>query len=107
MSLPLTLTDAETVKNALINHVPHVSVALSTLGGAHRASIMITFSLDEKSTWINGIMHNSRYAHVMIDYNLKIENFCGSVKHMRAATCKDLQTAINKIVAWIEKVKGE
>ena len=104
--MPLTLTDTETVKNALINVVPHLNVDLSTLGGINHASIMITFSLDDKATWSNNILQNSRYAHVMIDSDLKIENFSGSIKPLRRATCKDLSHAISKIVAWIEKVKG-
>lgn len=103
----LTHTDAETVKAALLNLVPHLNVNLSTFGGIEYASIMITFSLDKKENWSYNILENSRYAHVMIDRGFKIENFSGSITRMRRATCKDLQTAINKIVAWIEKVKGE
>ena len=105
--MALTQDDVEIVQKVLLPLVPYLKVNLSTLGGINHASIMITFSLDSRDTWINGIMQNSRYAHVMIDSDLKIENFSGSVKPLRRATCKDLQTAINKIVSWIEKVKGE
>src|SRR5690606_9511468 len=42
--------------------VPFVSSYISTLGGANRASLLFTISLDPRQNWNNGILENSRYA---------------------------------------------
>ena len=59
---------------------PYVNVYKSTLGGAHRPSILITVSLDPKDKWDNGILENSRYVKLHYSYAGIIEYISGNIK---------------------------
>lgn len=50
-------------------HAPHVSARVSTLGGAHRPSVMLTIGFDPRETWANGIFENSRYVKLYIHHD--------------------------------------
>lgn len=69
MTITYTQADAEELNRLLLTNpmFPVVQVRLDTLGGAHRASLMISLSMDPRSTWTNGIYQNSRYAQFHIN----------------------------------------
>ena len=85
-----------------------VSSQVSTLGGVDRASIMLTVSLDPRSQWVNGILHNSRYAMFRLDRNGTIENFSHGfrrpVKRMRKSRATSLPDAVSKINKYLRSV---
>ena len=78
----------------------YVSSYVSKLGVP---SLMLTVSLDPRSSWANGILQNSRYAHFMIDEDGTIENFSGSLPRFRKCKAADAAAVAAKINAWIAK----
>ena len=87
---------------------PYVYSQVSTLGGVARAAVMIKVSLDPKSKWANGILHNSRYAMFSLERNGTLESFSGSHrlgKKMRRTTVKSLKEAVEKINRYLAKAK--
>lgn len=48
--------------------VGHASGYISTLGGASRASLLFTISLDPRQDWNHGILENSRYAKFHLSF---------------------------------------
>jgi hypothetical protein len=89
-------------------NAPAVKSQISTLGGAGRHSLMITMSLDEKETWVNGILHNSRYMFFSLAQNGRLEQFNRAhtiEPKFRTRTVDSVETAIKKINEYVEKVK--
>jgi hypothetical protein len=87
---------------------PVVKSSVSTLGGIDRAAIMIKLSLDDRSTWPNGIFENSRFMHISIDTDGTVEQFCKDYKiagKFRKIHVKSLKQAIEKINKYISEVK--
>ena len=88
---------------------PVVGSQVSTLGGAARASVMISVSLDPKSKWVNGIYENSRYARWDLSRDGTLEPFHVSYKisgkKMRKQKATSLPDAIARINKWIRSVK--
>lgn len=78
----------------------YVSSYVSRLGAP---SLMLTVSLDPRSSWVNGILENSRYAHFMIDVDGTIEHFSGSLPKFRKCRAADAAAIVAKINAWIAK----
>lgn len=70
-----TKENAAELKELLLQFVPHASVSFSDLGGAERASLLTLISLDERQTWQNGIMENSRHLRFHAGYEGKLESF--------------------------------
>lgn len=72
---PLDLATADQLVDALNTRLdaPHVRAHKSTLGGAHRVSVLVTASLDPRETWVNGILQNSRYftLHILTDWTIE------------------------------------
>lgn len=87
-----------------LSFVPFVSVSTSNLGG--HSSYFIHLSLDPKDTWSYNIFHNSRYSIFSISDG-KIEQLsCGSKSlKFRKSNAKDLDSVVNKIQLWFDKVK--
>jgi hypothetical protein len=88
--------------------VPVINAQVSTLGGADRASIMVTLSLDPQEEWFNGILHNSRYMMFRIDRNGRLEQFSlGHTikKKMRKTFGKTQKDIIDKMNKYISQVK--
>lgn len=87
---------------------PHVNVTVSTLGGADKASLMITMSLDKKETWQNGIFQNSRNAHFRLDSDGTLECYQkrSDLKPFKfiKTKVKSVDDAVAKINTWIDKV---
>ena len=90
---------------------PHVRVSKSTLGGPQHVAVMITFSLDPKSEWKNGIFENSRYAHLSLENTGELEMFTMSgfgykkAKALRKTRVKTPEEVVKKINTWIDGVK--
>ena len=91
-------------------NAPVINVSKSTLGGEENVTIMIKFSLDDKSKWKNGIFHNSRYANIRLERDGTLEMFQYSPRSMgkalRKTRVKSAKDAIKKINDWIGKVGG-
>ena len=79
---------------------PYVTSYVSRLGAP---ALMLTVSLDPRSTWVNGILQNSRYANFMIDEDGTIEHFSGSLPKFRKCKAADAAAVAAKINAWIAK----
>ncbi|HNC58659.1 MAG TPA: hypothetical protein PLP33_24750 [Leptospiraceae bacterium] len=82
----------------------HVRVTLSTLGGVERASLMILICLDEKSTWKNEIMENSRYARFTAgSLENKLELFSGGHKLAKFRKCHtpNIDKMAEKLQKWV------
>ena len=48
--------------------IPYQASSISTIGGAHNASLMFKLSLDPKDEWKSGIFQNSHYANGKINF---------------------------------------
>ena len=90
-------------------NVPWKSVGGSTLG--NYTSIILKLSLDKKSDWSNGIIHNSRYMMFHIYQDGTIELFSRGIKFkqqnkpkFRKTKVKDTNQLINKINTYIKQV---
>jgi hypothetical protein len=91
---------------------PYVNAKVSTLGGEERVSIIMVISLDEKLTWGNGILQNSRnmgfrvsndgtVEQLSLTYKLKDEKF----RKTRVTGVGDAVSKINKYLSGIKQVK--
>lgn len=97
--------DQETLQ-ALIKGAPLIQVQRSTLGGEANASLMILIVLDDRATWANGIMENSRYSRFSIHSDQRLSSFSGSTGvKFRAGKIKSIEHAAQRINEWIEKCK--
>lgn len=92
----------EDVKSKL--DVPWKSVQISTLGGEHNSTLMLSISLDKKEDWAHSILQNSRYAMFHIGNDGVIEKFSGHGK-FRKAKYKDSSDLMNKLNKFIETHK--
>lgn len=84
--------------------VPCLRVFLSTLGGEANVSVMLTVSLDSKETWAYGILENSRFARLSLNYpERSIDLFSGDhrVNRFRKTRFKTPQDAVAKIEKWL------
>lgn len=88
---------------------PVSNVKISTLGGEDRASVLVTISLDQKKDWINGILHNSRYAmfHLSYDGVLELHSKHHSLPKMRKTKFKNPKDALNKINKYLLQANKE
>lgn len=103
-----TKEDAARLKELL--NAPVVRVSLATLGGVHRASLMVCLSLDERDTWQNGILENSRYAHFSVTSGEhKLELFSGGLRSVKFRKCnaESVPQIAEKINGWIAKAKEQ
>jgi hypothetical protein len=97
-----TTQDQETLQ-ILLTGAPLIKVQRSTLGGEQNASLMILVVLDDKSTWTNGILENSRYARFSIHKD-RLESFSNSTKvKFRSCKIKSIDHAAQKINNWIQQ----
>lgn len=86
---------------------PYVNAYYSDLGGEKNVSVLLTVSLDDKSSWKYDILENSRYAKLHIYRDGTIEKFSGSLPKMRKAKAKSQQEVIDKINSYLNSVKME
>jgi hypothetical protein len=82
---------------------PYARAFVSTLGGAERATLMLTVSLDEQNAWAHGILENSRYGRLMLERDGTLEYFSGSLPKLRKRKVKSLADAARVINAWLAK----
>lgn len=106
------IEDEQSMKEALLlvkqnispYPIPFLTGHISTLGGSHRPSMMLTASLDPKDIWKNGILENSRYGKFHIDYNGNIELISGyGVAKFRKTKIRGTHDLIVKLHVWAEK----
>lgn len=89
-------------------NAPYVGAQVSTLGGQHRPAVMMTVSLDDKSDWANGILHNSRYMMFDIGHDGVIDqhNIAHTIsKRFRKTRFKTPDEVIKKINLYIKQVQ--
>ena len=83
---------------------PFMRGHISTLGGVQRLSMQITVSLDEKSTWKNHILENSRYAKLSIDHTGSMYMISGyGMAKLRKSTVKSIHDSVTKLHMWGER----
>ena len=94
----------EIMRNLSPYPFPFMRGYISTLGGVQRLSMMLTVSLDEKATWKNHILENSRYAKLRINHEgvLEIISSYGMAK-LRKTKVKNIHDSITKLHIWGEK----
>ncbi len=102
-NIPVTMRSPEDannvmhhVKTGLKNKIPYVSAQVSTLGGKHRPSVMLTVSLDPKETWTNGILENSRYGKIDIRHDGRVELFSGTLR-LRSSRPKSVEHLVSML----------
>jgi hypothetical protein len=102
--------DVDSAKDAVAKmklkiKAPYLGVQYSTSGGGKNV-IYIVISLDNMSTWTNGILENSRYFRMSIDNDGTMGIFSGS--HLlrqykfRKTKAKSVDDAIAKINKYVE-----
>jgi hypothetical protein len=102
--LKYTPEDATRMTEALREVFPYARVLHSTLGGEHRASLMVAVSLEPAAEWTYNIYENSRYARFAMhggSVKDKLEKFSGwKTAPFRKATIKSVDDAIARIIKW-------
>lgn len=86
---------------------PYVNAKISTLGGKHRPSVMVSISLDPRENWGNKIFDNSRYMRFHITYDGVIDQHARAreVKNFRKARFKSPDEVIQKINRYLAQTK--
>lgn len=83
---------------------PYMTGYVSTIEGMQRMSMMLTVSLDEKSTWKNHILENSRYAKITIDSKGTMSMISGyGMQKLRKSRIKSTHEVITKLHMWGER----
>ena len=104
--MPYTQVDADTLRAALAPHAPVVSVSLSTLGGADRASLLIFLSPVPRDQWANGVRENAPHAHLSLDHRGSLEHFGGyGMGKLRLSRGNTVAKAVERIAAFLAKAK--
>lgn len=90
---------------------PVVSVRPSVLGGPDRISLMLMVALDERSSWPNGILENSRYFRIRLDNDGVMEMFSGwvgkakALRKTRVRSADEAVAKLNQYIAYVDSVK--
>src|SRR5690606_4929706 len=83
--------------------VAHSSGYISTLGGAARASLLFTISLDPRQDWNNGILENSRYSKFHLSFEKDkwvLEQITrNKVEKLRKYSTPDFRKMVQKLQA--------
>ena len=106
--LLLTELERDELKGKI--NAPVVYARLWQLGGAERASISLSFSLEPKSEWKNGIFENSLYGSFFLHHTgeLELRQKCFRIKtKFRKARVKSAADAADRIQAYLDKIKIE
>lgn len=89
---------------------PFVNAQFSTLGGPQNVSILVVVSIDEKETWANKIMENSRMFRIHLTLPNIMEMFQKSYTiktKFRKARPKSIDDVIKRINDFIKKASAE
>jgi hypothetical protein len=74
------------------------------LGGPDHVAIGISFSIDPREEWSNGIFENSRYAQFMLENDGTLKHLAGKgIGRMRLTRTKSVDDVIDKLNAFISK----
>lgn len=99
--------EAEAALNFLLRHLgefPFVKGYVATLGGEHRASVLLTVSLDPRESWANGILENSQYGKFSLSYEGKLEHFSGyGLGKMRMSRASSVTDAGRRLREFLHK----
>ncbi len=84
-----------------------VRARVSTIGGKHRPSIMMSISLDPRNEWENKIFQNSRWMMFAINYDGVINQHARAreVKNFRKARFRTPDEVIQKINRYLAQTK--
>ena len=87
---------------------PYVSTNLYTLGGPERPSVGVTISFDPREQWANGILENSKFVKLMVNFSEHtIEHVVGDkVERFRKTRFKDTNEVVAKLSKWVEAQKA-
>lgn len=86
-------------------YLPVAACQVYTLGGAHRPSVSLSVSMDDKASWTNGIYENSHYARFMLHWPERtIEHIAGNklVGKFRKTRFKDIADALRKLDVFLK-----
>jgi len=94
----------KTIINSSIK-ASYVYASSSILGGKERATLILTLSFDDKSSWEYNILENSRYIKIIFYYNGRVECVSQSNRllKLRAFKVNSVNDFILKINRWILK----
>jgi len=97
--------ESDRIVDSLKKVAPWVIITISSLGGDEHVSMIIHVSLDEKSTWVNNYVENSRRFMMNFDCHGVLEQFlCDrEIPKFRKRTVKNVDCAINKLVDYIKE----
>jgi hypothetical protein len=106
----MTKAEADKLAERLRREInaPHATAQVSTLGGAHRPSVLLSVSLDPKNEWPYHIYQNSRYSQFHIMYDGTIEQFSRTHKittKFRKARFKKPDEVVSKINTYLDKIR--
>lgn len=97
----MDLDTAETLASRIKKEIdaPYVGAKISTLGGKHRPSVMVSISLDPREKWDNNIFQNSRWMMFAItnDGIINQHGRAHEVKNFRKTRFKTPDEVIHKI----------
>jgi len=102
--VPTNESDAQAVWEQLRAELqliaPYVAGYVSTLGGAHRASILFTVSFDPRDTWANGILENSRHGKFHWENDGTLSKISGyGTEKMRKSKAKSVADVVRKVAS--------
>jgi hypothetical protein len=101
MNTLTTIDNGNQAQAELAKVFPFARATRYTLGGEERASIAFTVSKDDKATWANGILENSRYAKFMLDSDGSLKMLASwNVPKFRASKVKDINHALKRLNDW-------
>lgn len=105
----MDLDAADTLASRIKKEIdaPYVNTKISTLGGKHRPSIMVSISLDPRENWNSKIFENSRYMRFHIAHDGTIDQHARAreVKNFRKARFKTPDEVIQKINRYLAQTK--
>jgi len=108
-SSPVDLSDLERPLESLMhkNKIPWFS--MGTRSSGDQQILIIKMSLDNKSNWLDGILHNSRWAQASIELHkgvYTVEQRYGTIKPiLRSAKVLTPEAAFGKFEKWLSQVQ--
>lgn len=84
---------------------PYVRGYVSTLGGMQRPTVLLTVSLQPQLQWKHGILENSPYAKIAIDYKGGVEVVSSSIQpRLRKIKVVSAIQLTQKLYAWGQSI---
>ena len=107
-----TKEESDAILQGLKEMIPYSNAHVSALGGAERASILLTISFDPREQWKNGYIENSNYCRFHWLHDGTLYNFAGYNRNKDAPKfrkCKAAEVAavLSKIGKFISDTKKQ